>query len=388
MNLFNENIEKVFTKFMNYGIINSYLNGVNSVSSIIIVITILNLILSSFFNINIIKDYNLFSYLAIFYLVLITNDYSSYLENNKNYSFNRIELIVLNSIVFLGTYNILKLDFVYLGINSIFFVTIMVFLVSNLYVKILNTKDINIDFIPSGVTTFFKDLLAMTIVVLSSVILLLIIKYTLFYKFGVFIKLFDFLNIFLSSIFGIVLVLFLICLLWINGLHGASNITGLISPFLMYNLYQNILGANNVLAGDMINAYIFVGGSGSTFALSFILYKFCKSEYLKDLGKNSISASLFNTNEPIIFGIPIIKNKKLAVPFFMAPIVSAIIVFFATKFNLVRPVTVLIPWPTPIGIGAFISSGGDFRSLILALVCVVISGLIYYPFIKQIDAEV
>lgn len=58
MNLFNENIEKVFTKFMNYGIINSYLNGVNSVSSIIIVITILNLILSSFFNINIIKDYN------------------------------------------------------------------------------------------------------------------------------------------------------------------------------------------------------------------------------------------------------------------------------------------------------------------------------------------
>ncbi len=104
-------------------------------------------------------------------------------------------------------------------------------------------------------------------------------------------------------------------------------------------------------------------------------------------GKASIGPALFNINEPIIFGMPVVYNPILAIPFMLAPIVSASIAFLAVSSGLVGKAIVQTPWPSPAGLGAFVGSGGDIKAGILAIVCVLVSFAIWFPFIKVYDAK-
>ena len=387
MDIFSEKIEKILNTIMKSKFLNAYLSGCGRLVSIITVLTILNLFTSKFMNFAIIENFPIFSYIGIFYLVFISYEYAVILENESSYGFNKIELIILNLAIFFFAINILNLPKEYLSFDSLVLSMFIVFLVSNIYNKLINIKIKDTTFMPSGVKVYFKDLfISIFIIGISFAIILLIYKIQVA-KNGIFISLFHIISSIVSSYIGMLVIIFTISLLWLNGLHGASNIGGLISPFLMYNLYQNILGENIPFAGEMLNSYIFVGGSGSTLALAFILLKFTKSKNLRELGKGAIYPAIFNTNEPIIFGIPIVKNKIMAIPFIVSPLVSASLVYFANKMNLVNPIRVMIAWPTPFGIGAFISSSFDYRSIVLVLACVIISGLIYYPFIKKIDKQ-
>lgn len=89
----------------------------------------------------------------------------------------------------------------------------------------------------------------------------------------------------------------------------------------------------------------------------------------------------------MIFGLPIIYNPYLAIPFFLAPMVCASTAYWAIKLHMVSPIIAQVPWPSPIGIGAFIGTAGDFRAVLLALANGVLAFLIYLPFIKMYDAK-
>lgn len=387
MDIFNEKIEKILNTIMKSKFLNAYLSGCGRLVSIITVLTILNLFTSKFMNFAIIENFPIFSYIGIFYLLFISYEYAVILENETDYEFNKIELIILNLTIFFFAINILNLPKEYLSFDSLVLSMFIVFLVSNIYNKLINIKIKDTTFMPSGVKVYFKDLFISIFILGISFGFILLINKIQVAKAGIFISLFHIISSIISSYIGMLVIIFTISLLWLNGLHGASNIGGLISPFLMYNLYQNILGENIPFAGEMLNSYIFVGGSGSTLALAFILLKFTKSKNLRKLGMSAIYPAIFNTNEPMIFGIPIVKNKIMATPFIVSPLVSASLVYFANKMNLVNPIRVMIAWPTPIGIGAFISSSFDYRSIVLVLACVINSGLIYYPFVKKIDKQ-
>ncbi|TNW81482.1 PTS transporter subunit EIIC, partial [Enterococcus faecium] len=84
-----------------------------------------------------------------------------------------------------------------------------------------------------------------------------------------------------------------------------------------------------------------------------------KSDQLKVLGKASLVPGLFIINEPIIFGMTIVYNPYLAVPFFLAPLASATLAYFAIRLEIVKPMLAQMPGPSPVGIGAFVGSGGD-----------------------------
>lgn len=112
-----------------------------------------------------------------------------------------------------------------------------------------------------------------------------------------------------------------------------------------------------------------------------------KSKQLSVLGKASIVPALFNINEPLIFGVPIIYNPFLALPFFLAPMASASIAFFAIKLEFIKPIIAQMPWPSPIGIGAFIGTGGDIMAALVAVLCAVVSFLIWFPFAKSYDTR-
>lgn len=132
--------------------------------------------------------------------------------------------------------------------------------------------------------------------------------------------------------------------------------------------------------------FVIAGGSGATLGLCIWLATRAKSEQLSAIGKASIVPGIFNINEPLIFGIPIIYNPSLAIPFMLAPMTSATIYYLAMKLELVKAVFAQVPWPTPVGIGAFLGTG-DWKGIILALVCAIAAFLVYYPFIRLYDKK-
>lgn len=198
---------------------------------------------------------------------------------------------------------------------------------------------------------------------------------------------FSFVSNLTNSWLGILVIYFLISALWIVGIHGANIIGAFLTPIVLANMQLNMQGANIPFAGEFQNSFVIMGGSGATLGLTIFIAFLAKSEQLKVLGRAGIVPSIFNINEPMVFGLPIIYNPYLAIPFFLAPMVCASTGYWAIKLHLVNPIIAQVPWPSPIGIGAFIGSAGDYRALLLALLNGVLAFLIYLPFIKIYDAK-
>ena len=198
---------------------------------------------------------------------------------------------------------------------------------------------------------------------------------------------FSFVSKLTNSWGGILVIYFLISALWIVGIHGANIVSSFLTPIILSNMQLNMQGANIPFAGEFQNSFVIMGGSGATLGLTIFIAFLAKSQQLKVLGRAGVVPSLFNINEPMIFGLPIIYNPYLAIPFFLAPMACASTAYWAIKLHIVSPILAQVPWPSPIGIGAFIGTGGDFRAALLALFNGVLAFLIYLPFIRVYDKK-
>jgi PTS system cellobiose-specific IIC component len=133
--------------------------------------------------------------------------------------------------------------------------------------------------------------------------------------------------------------------------------------------------------------FIWIGGSGATLGLVLAMLFFSKSNYLKTLSKACIVPGIFNINEPVVFGVPIVLNPLLMIPFIFIPIITGTLSYFATVVGFVSPTYVLAPWTLPAPIGAYLATGGDWRAVILVLINIAISFFIYLPFFKMYDRK-
>ncbi|WP_036079628.1 PTS sugar transporter subunit IIC [Listeria cornellensis] len=196
-----------------------------------------------------------------------------------------------------------------------------------------------------------------------------------------------------DTLFGVLLPVFLIGFFWSFGIHGISVIGAVARP-----LWEKYLGANAeaVAAGAPIphvapetffQWFVWIGGSGATLGLVLAMLFFAKSSYLKALGKTTLVPSIFNINEPVIFGTPIVLNPMLIIPFIFIPLITTTIAYFATTLGFISPTYVMAPWTLPAPIGAYLSTGGDWRAIVLVLVNIGISFVIYIPFFKMYDQK-
>ena len=276
-----------------------------------------------------------------------------------------------------------------LGTSGIFTALLMSVIAVELYAFCVK-KNITIkmpDVVPEGVSRAFTALIPAFVIAFVVLIIngLLVVMGTDIFKM-VYIP-FSFVTNLTNSWIGLMVIYFLIHALWIVGIHGANIITSFLTPIVLSNLTANVAGANIPFAGEFNNAYVTLGGSGATLGLVIFMAIAAKSEQLKVLGKASFVPGLFNINEPIIFGLPVVYNPFLAIPFFLAPMASASIAYFAVKFQMVGPVVAQMPWPSPAGLGSFVSTAGDWRAIVLALVNVIVAFLIWLPFIKFYDKK-
>lgn len=194
-----------------------------------------------------------------------------------------------------------------------------------------------------------------------------------------------------DSLPSVLVLVFLITLFWSFGIHGVSIIGSLARPLWLQLLETNTTAAASGLQPTAIAAepffqwFIWIGGSGCTIGLAILLAFRSKSKYAKSLGKTSFLPSVFNINEPIIFGTPIVLNPVLIIPFILVPMVSAIIAWIATSAGLVNKVVLTAPWTLPGPIGAYLATGGDWRAAVLNIILIALSVILYYPFFKIYD---
>ena len=185
---------------------------------------------------------------------------------------------------------------------------------------------------------------------------------------------------------GLVIIYLLTQALWVVGIHGANIIFAFVSPIALANMSLNAAGERMIVAGEFSNMFVIAGGSGATLGLCIWLATRARSEQLSAIGKAAIVPGIFNINEPLIFGLPIIYNPALAIPFMLAPIASMTVYYFSMKLNLINAVVAQVPWPTPVGIGAFLGTA-DWRAIIVSIICTIVAFLVYYPFIRAYDNQ-
>lgn len=198
-----------------------------------------------------------------------------------------------------------------------------------------------------------------------------------------------------GSWWGLAIIIAVIQLFWIAGLHGSTIILGMIGPVLGLLGDQNRLayeaGAEipNIIGGPFFDIFISLGGGGGTFALAFLLAFVSRSRQLKEIGKISVGAAFFNINEPIIFGLPIVMNPYLIIPFFITPLVTGLIGYFSVATGLLPKLPgISVPWTTPPLISGYLASIGSFRYVILQVILIVIGMIIYLPFFKAFDNKI
>lgn len=190
-----------------------------------------------------------------------------------------------------------------------------------------------------------------------------------------------------------ILLSVLVCqILWFAGIHGALIVTGIMNPFWMANLSVNqaAIAAGTAIPHIYVQGfwdhYLLIGGVGSTLPLALLLIR-SKAVHLRTIGRMGIVPGMFNINEPILFGAPIIMNPLFFIPFVLVPMVNATLAYFALDFNLVARVVSMTPWTTPAPIGASWAANWSFSPVIMCLICMATSALMYYPFFKAYEKQ-
>ncbi|VDA75270.1 Lichenan permease IIC component [Klebsiella pneumoniae] len=131
--------------------------------------------------------------------------------------------------------------------------------------------------------------------------------------------------------------------------------------------------------------YLLIGGVGSTLPLALMLLR--KAVHLRTIGRMGVVPRVFNINEPILFGAPIIMNPLFFLPFVLVPMVNATLAYFALKLDLVSRVVSMTPWTTPAPIGASWAANWSFSPVILCLICMATAMVMYLPFLKAYEKQ-
>lgn len=195
-----------------------------------------------------------------------------------------------------------------------------------------------------------------------------------------------------SGIIPTLIVVFFIQILWFFGLHGQIIMNSVMDPIWNTLALENVAAFNagkelpHIISKPFMDTFtVGMGGTGMTLAVVLAILVFVKSKQMKQVAKLGGLPGVFNVNEPIIFGLPIVMNPLILIPWVLAPMIVTAVTYFAMSTGLVPPPTgVTVPWTVPIGFSGYLATNSIAGS-ILQLVNFAIVFAIWLPFLKVID---
>ena len=176
--------------------------------------------------------------------------------------------------------------------------------------------------------------------------------------------------------------------LWAVGLHGSSIIVyPIFEPIWLLNMQENLASAaSHIVTMPFYESGVWIGGSGCTLPVVVYMLLFAKSKLLKQVGKIGIGPGIFNINEPVTFGLPIVLNPVLLVPFLLSPVAVMTVQYIGTAIGLFPLCNYMVPWTTPFFISGFLMTG-SVMGVVAQIVSFAIAFVIWLPFIRAWDKK-
>ena len=191
---------------------------------------------------------------------------------------------------------------------------------------------------------------------------------------------------------GMLLYTLLVCLLWICGIHGDNVLSGIATPvFLSYladntAAFQSGVEVPHVFADGFWIVFMCLGGTGATLGLVLNMLH-SRSKMYKSIGRLSLPSAIFCINEPVIFGLPIVMNPIMLIPFIATPMVLCIGTYILMNIGIVGPIVIQVPWTIPPIIGPYLATNGSIGAAVWSVVSIAISYFIYMPFFKILEKQ-
>lgn len=307
------------------------------------------------------------------------------------------EVLVKGSLLISGVdTNVSGIPLKWVGSSGLFVGMIVAFLAVHIY-AFANSKGWIIkmpDGVPPTVIQSFAALIPATLVITVFFVINIIFSFTPFENAFNFV--FEMLQIPLlnlgNTVWAMVTAYIFVHIFWFIGVNGGSVVGAVYNPILQTLAAQNLEAFRtgepipNIISQQFQDLFATFGGAGSTLSLLIAMLLFCRSKRIKNLGKLSLAPGIFGINEPIIFGLPIVLNPIMFVPFLLVPTFNIVVSYIVMKIGLVPyPSGVPITWTTPIIVSGFLSTG--WTGAVLQVLLLIAGVFIYMPFIKIMDKQ-
>lgn len=196
-----------------------------------------------------------------------------------------------------------------------------------------------------------------------------------------------------GSLPGVLTLMFISLVFWAIGLHGDNMIGGVFNPILTTLGVQNLeavqtgLEPTNIVNNTFHRAFFATGGTGCMLGLTIAMLLICKRPENQSIAKLALVPELFNIGEVSMFGVPIVLNPTLVIPFIIAPLVTVIFGYVLTMLHICPIMYVDLPWTMPPLIITFLGSGGNIMGPVCQLLGIILSALVYLPFVKIYEKQ-
>jgi cellobiose PTS system EIIC component len=196
----------------------------------------------------------------------------------------------------------------------------------------------------------------------------------------------------LNTLPGILVYAFLVTLLWSVGINGDNAMDAIVAPIFLQYLAANVEAAGHgqplpyVTALGFFTSFVNVGGTGATIALALVMLNSREPGYRK-VSRLSLPTQIFQINEPIFFGFPIVLNPTLMVPYILNALVLTTTTYLLMDWGVLKKPFVNVPWTTPPILGHYLVTGGDWKAAVWGAISIVIAMVVYYPFAKAAERQ-
>ena len=198
-----------------------------------------------------------------------------------------------------------------------------------------------------------------------------------------------------GGLVGTLLLVFGIHIFWFFGIHGGNVMDSImVSAFgenLINNTSQYALNHDafdkqlDIISKGFLDTFVFMGGAGTSLCIIIAVLIIARSRYMRSIAKMGGVFALFNMNEIVLFGFPVILNPILLIPFLLTPLTITLVSWSAMSLGLVARVVTEVHWAMPPLISGYLATGGHLSGSILQVINIAAGILIYLPFIRLMD---
>ena len=332
-----------------------------------------------------------FGMASLYILAAITYKYSvSLTKRTSTINFIAIIVAIISYITLLGDKPMLNMNGVdgkavplmYTDVRNVFSAVFVAICATRIFIKsyLLMIKKKNLILadveVRNTVSTIFPTILTVTFFALITILIKTVTPYTGFNQMIIATITIPFKNIG-RNLISTVLVLLFQSILWFFGIHGSNT-------FESVNLSLFVDASGEIFTKTFLDVFVLMGGCGTAICLLIVLALFSKNQNSRGLVRKAFFPMVFNINEILIFGLPIVLNPMFIIPFVLTPVVCMFISYFAIRVGIVPMAVHTVFWTEPVLFSGY-SATGSVAGTLLQLFNIIVGVLIYLPFVRLND---